>query len=176
MRQNGFGHDMKGDSSPAAGKEAVDVSVDAYGYIWRNIATNVPRVVVEVRLTNKAGHAIPAGPPSNRHLVLETVATGSDDNVVLFTGRRGYRVGHQRLGRGKQEATGPHDSSGIVGSSALPPEKTVRERFDFLLPSEDSLGRKVSIRVRLLEVGRGSSSESTTRYEFKRDLVVGGAR
>jgi hypothetical protein len=166
MAKGGRGHGMKG-----ADNGAIEMSTEAFGYVWRNVTKNVPRVVVEVRLTNRTGHALPEGPPSSRQLVVEVVAS-TDDNAALFTGRRSYRSSAQRLGRGKTVSENPHESSGFVESSALPPGKTVRERFDFLLPSEESLGGKVSIRIRLLEVG-GTIAGSRIRQEVRRDLVVG---
>jgi hypothetical protein len=63
MVKSGLGHDMQSYNSEAMRKMAVDVKVDSRSLFWRkNSAEGVlPMGIVNVELTNKAGHTIPDG-------------------------------------------------------------------------------------------------------------------
>lgn len=63
MVKSGLGHDMQSYNSEEMRKMAVDVEVDGRSLFWRkNTAEGViPMGIINVEITNKAGHTIPDG-------------------------------------------------------------------------------------------------------------------
>jgi hypothetical protein len=173
MRKSRLGHNIQGASEPVMDNAALDVATDVRGYLWRDVSIYVPRVVVEVSLTNRAGHAIPEGPPSSKRLALEVTATGGDNNAPLFSETRNFRSVYLRFGRGGRVGEGPHEDSGFTGDTSLPPLKTVRERVDFVPKSEDIAGGRVSVRVRIRQLEDGTrDSGARDWYEFRKELKL----
>ncbi|MCX7913381.1 MAG: hypothetical protein N2511_02210 [Thermodesulfovibrionales bacterium] len=52
---------MQSYRAPELYEKAVDMKVDAYAYLWRDVVTPTPAAHVKVELTNKTGHVIPDG-------------------------------------------------------------------------------------------------------------------
>jgi Cytochrome c554 and c-prime len=61
MVKSKLGHNMQSYRAPEMYKDAIDFKVDAYGYIWRDVVTTTPMGLVNVEMTNRAGHAVPDG-------------------------------------------------------------------------------------------------------------------
>ncbi len=61
IKDSKLGHNMQSYRSPELANMAVDMKVDAYAYLWRDVVTPTPAASVKVELTNKAGHVIPDG-------------------------------------------------------------------------------------------------------------------
>lgn len=63
MRKHGHGHNIKAYTDETMYKAAIDVVVDTQGYYWRKSKEDgvLPTGVVQVAITNKAGHVIPDG-------------------------------------------------------------------------------------------------------------------
>lgn len=173
MRKSRLGHEIKGGADPVMDNAALDVSADVYGYLWRNVNLYVPRVVVEVTLTNRAGHAIPEGPPSSNRLLLEVAGTAGDNNAPLFREIRNYRTLPQRFGRSGQAGGGPHENGGVMEDTSLHPRKAVRERFEFVLKPADLAGGRVSVRVSIRRPGDDpGDSGGRSLYEFRKEISL----
>jgi Cytochrome c554 and c-prime len=61
MKKSGLGHNIQSYRSEAMRKMAIDFNTDAYAYIWRDGTILTPLAHLEVKITNKAGHAFPDG-------------------------------------------------------------------------------------------------------------------
>ncbi|MCX8030225.1 MAG: multiheme c-type cytochrome ExtKL [Thermodesulfovibrionales bacterium] len=61
IQESKLGHNMQSYRSKELYEKAVDMKVDAYAYLWRDVVTPTPAAHVKVELTNKAGHVIPDG-------------------------------------------------------------------------------------------------------------------
>ncbi len=61
MQESKLGHNMQSYRAKEMYQNAVDMKVDAYAYLWRDVVTPTPAALVKVELTNKAGHVIPDG-------------------------------------------------------------------------------------------------------------------
>lgn len=63
MKKSGLGHDMQSYNSEEMRKMAVDVHVESRSLFWRKNSEEgvVPMGIINVELTNKAGHTIPDG-------------------------------------------------------------------------------------------------------------------
>jgi hypothetical protein len=61
MRKSGLGHNMQSYRDPGMAKAAIDFVPEAYGVLWRDGSRYVPKAVVKVSMTNRAGHSIPDG-------------------------------------------------------------------------------------------------------------------
>lgn len=61
MQESKLGHNMQSYRAPELYEKAVDMKVDAYAYLWRDVVTPTPAASVKVELTNNAGHVIPDG-------------------------------------------------------------------------------------------------------------------
>ncbi len=61
MHDSKLGHNMQSYRAPELYKQAVDMKVDAYAYLWRDVVTPTPAAFVKVELTNNTGHVIPDG-------------------------------------------------------------------------------------------------------------------
>lgn len=61
IRESKLGHNMQSYRAPELYEKAVDMKVEAYAYLWRDVVTPTPAAHVKVELTNKAGHVIPDG-------------------------------------------------------------------------------------------------------------------
>lgn len=174
MRKSRLGHEIRaGGIDSVMDNAALDVAADAYGYLWRDVSLYVPRVVVDVSLTNRAGHAIPEGPPSSKRLVLEVTGTGGDNNAPLFRETRSYRTLLRRFGRSGQAGGGPHENGGVMEDSSLQPFRTVRERFEYVLKPGDVADGRVLVRVRIRQSADGAEdSGSRNWYEFRKEIKL----
>lgn len=61
MDKSGLGHDMQSYKDPEMQKMALDFNVKAQGSAWRDGSVYRPRAVIQVAMTNRAGHGIPDG-------------------------------------------------------------------------------------------------------------------
>jgi len=61
MEKSGLGHDMQSYRSEVMAEAAVDFEVEAYGAKWLDGRLVSPKAIVNVKMTNRAGHAIPDG-------------------------------------------------------------------------------------------------------------------
>ncbi len=61
MRKSGLGHNMQSYRDPGMAKAAVDFETDISGIRLRDGSRYVPKAVVKVSMTNRAGHSIPDG-------------------------------------------------------------------------------------------------------------------
>jgi len=61
MRESGLGHDMQSYRSQVMADKAIDWHVDTRPMVWRDGNTIRPKLMVDVSMTNKAGHGIPDG-------------------------------------------------------------------------------------------------------------------
>lgn len=61
MKKSGLGHDMQSYRSEVMSDAAVDFEVEAYGAKWRDGRLVSPKAIVDVKMTNRTGHAIPDG-------------------------------------------------------------------------------------------------------------------
>jgi hypothetical protein len=61
MHKSTLGHNIQSYRSVEMAKMALDVSVEAQAFQWRDVTTTTPAANVVVAITNKAGHAIPDG-------------------------------------------------------------------------------------------------------------------
>ena len=61
MQDSKLGHNMQSYRAPELYNKAVDMKVDAYAYLWRDVVTPTPAAHIKVELTNNAGHVIPDG-------------------------------------------------------------------------------------------------------------------
>jgi hypothetical protein len=173
MRKNKLGHaTRKSGSDPALVKQALEISTDARGFQWRDLTRLVPRIAVEVALTNRAGHSLPGSGSTQKRLVLDVTARTSDGEEV-FSRSKTYMPIAQRFGRGGRTGLGPHEKTGIVEDTALPASRTVRERYDIVLePREPAQGKEkkpplevtVNVKLRLVDFS-AASADSSTWYE-----------
>ncbi len=168
MRRNKLGHGTATGGKLA--RDAVDAAMDARGFQWRDGNRYVPRIAVEVTMTNKAGHALPGGGAQKR-LVLEVTAK-SAGGADVFSRTRTYMPIAQRLGRSDRTGRGPYEKTGIVEDTALPANRTVRERFDFVLePREPGPGKEqrppleVTVRATLRLVDPAAAGAGSAWYE-----------
>ncbi len=172
MRRNKVGHGTRrpgGD--PALAREALDFSADARGFLWRDRTRLLPRVAVDVAMTNKAGHSLPGSGSAQKRLVLEVTARTAD-GAEAFSKSKAYMAIAQRLGRGGRTGRGPYERTGLVEDTALPANRTVRERFDIVLdPQEPAAGKEkrpvevtVNVKLKLVDAG-AASAESVTWFE-----------
>jgi hypothetical protein len=61
MKKSKLGHNMQSYRDPGMAKAAVDFTVEALAYQWRDGAKMVPQTTVKVEMINRAGHGIPDG-------------------------------------------------------------------------------------------------------------------
>lgn len=61
MQESGLGHNMQSYRSPVMAEKAIDFKVQTRPMIWRDGPSIRPMVMVDVAMTNKAGHGIPDG-------------------------------------------------------------------------------------------------------------------
>lgn len=61
MKKSKLGHNMQSYRDPGMAEAAVEFHVEAYGMHWRDGRNVVPKGVVKVAMTNRAGHSIPDG-------------------------------------------------------------------------------------------------------------------
>lgn len=61
IRDSKLGHNMQSYRAPELYEKYIDMKVDAYAYLWRDVVTPTPAALVKVELTSKAGHAVPDG-------------------------------------------------------------------------------------------------------------------
>ncbi len=161
MRKGRLGHGTRPATDPALAREALDVSADARGFLWRDRTRLLPRIAVDVAMTNKAGHSLPGSGSAQRRLVLQVIAKTAD-GAEAFSRSKAYMPIAQRLGRGGRTGRGPYERTGIVEDTALPAGRTVRERFDIVLePPEPGAGTgnrpplEVTVSVKLMVVDGG---------------------
>ncbi len=175
MRKNKLGHATKSAADPAPGRQALDISTDARGFLWRDMSRLVPRVAVDVAMTSKAGHSLPGSGSTQRRLVLEVTAK-TPDGAEVFSRAKTYMPIAQRFGRGGRTGHGPYEKTGIVEDTALPAIRTVRERFDIVLePEQPAKGKEtrpplevtVNVRLRMVDSGM-ANAEGITWYEATR--------
>jgi hypothetical protein len=67
------------------------------------------------------------------------VTAKTKDGKEIYRESKIYMPVPQQLGRGDRMGRGPYEKSGILEDTGLPPNRTVRERFDILFPFEDTL-------------------------------------
>ncbi|MGE5188993.1 MAG: multiheme c-type cytochrome (seleno)protein ExtKL [Gemmatimonadota bacterium] len=174
MRKGRLGHAT---AAPGGGKDAVDVAVDARGFQWRDGSHYVPRVAVDVAMTNKAGHSLPGSISTQKRLVLEVTAR-DDDGATVFSGSKTYAPLAQRFGRGVRTGYGPYEKTGIIEDTALPANRTIREKFDILLePREpgpqdgNRSARNVTVDVTLKLVDSGTAPAVSTTWRTATEVV-----
>ncbi len=181
MRKGKLGHAMGTAADPRLLREALDVSADARGFQWRDGNRYVPRIAVEVAMTNKAGHALPGGGAAQKRLVLEVAAkTGGAE---VFSRTKTYMPVAQRLGRSDRTGRGPYEKTGIVEDTALPAGRTVRERFDIVLePPDPGPGTEkrppleVTVNVRLRLSDPGAAGGGATWFEATKVVKLDDVR
>jgi hypothetical protein len=61
MEKSKLGHNMQSYRSAEMAKMAVEFRAEAFGYQWRDGSITTPAGMVQVEMTNRAGHAIPDG-------------------------------------------------------------------------------------------------------------------
>jgi hypothetical protein len=61
MHMSKLGHNLQSYRAKEMAKLAVDVKVEAQGYMWRDVVTTTPAANIIVEITSKAGHAFPDG-------------------------------------------------------------------------------------------------------------------
>ncbi len=175
MRRNKRGHGTRAGADPKLAAEALDFSADARGFLWRDRTQLLPRIAVDVAMTNKAGHSLPGSGSTQKRLVLEVTAKTADGTTV-FSKEKTYMPIAQRLGRGGRTGRGPHERTGFVEDTALPPGRTVRERFDVVLePPEPAQAKEkrpplevtVNVKLRLADPG-AAGTDSSTWFESTR--------
>lgn len=169
MRKSKIGHGTGPGAGATPAREALDVAADARGFQWRDGNRYVPRIAVEVAMTNKAGHALPGGGAAQKRLVLE-VAAKTAGGTEIFSRTRTYMPIAQRFGRSDRTGRGPYEKTGIVEDTALPANRTVRERFDILMeppdpgPPEEKrppLEVTVHVTLRLVDPGMAGANGDT---------------
>lgn len=173
MRKTKLGHaTRKTGSDPALVRQALEISTDARGFQWRDLTRLVPRIAVEVAMTNRAGHSLPGSGSTQKRLVLDVTARTSDGEEV-FSKSKAYMPIAQRFGRGGRTGLGPHEKTGFVEDTALPAGRTVRERYDIVLePGGPAPGKEkksplevtVNVKLRLVDFAT-ASADSSTWYE-----------
>ncbi len=183
MRRNKLGHGTRAGADPKLATEALDFSADARGFLWRDRNQLLPRIAVEVAMTNKAGHSLPGSGSGQKRLVLEVTAKTADGTTV-FSKSREYMPIAQRLGRGGRTGRGPYERTGIVEDTALPPNRTVRERFDVVLePPEPAPANgkrpplEVTVNVKLVLVDPAAAgAQGRTWFESTRVVKLEDAQ
>ncbi len=61
MEKSGLGHKILSYSDPTMQEMAVDFDVEAFATRWRDGSKLTPKTILKVKMTNRAGHAIPDG-------------------------------------------------------------------------------------------------------------------
>ncbi len=61
MEESGLGHNMQSYRDPGMAAKAVEFEVETRPMNWRDGRTVTPKVMLDVAMTNHAGHAIPDG-------------------------------------------------------------------------------------------------------------------
>lgn len=120
MKDSNKGHRMPAYRDPDMAKMAVDMNVD--------ITKAGDRAVVTVKITNKAGHRIPDGCPSQQRIVMDVTAKTKDGKEV-FKDSKIFMT--------------PNDRSfkvGYVRDTSLQPLQTVVEKYEIMFPHEDKEG------------------------------------
>lgn len=183
MRRSGLGHDTGDRPGSAMGKGAVDIATETHGFFWRDGRQYLPRVIVDVTLTNKAGHSLPDSLSASHRLTLE-VSARAPDGKLIYSQARTYRPIPQRLGRGDRMGRGPYETSGIVEDTSLLPNRPVREKFDFLLDLAAEAGGErpvaaevtVTVFLRLEAADDVAGAGGTKWYEFSKVVTFDGGR
>lgn len=178
MRKNKLGHNLRVASDPGASKAALEVSADARGYQWRNLDEYLPRVVVEINLTNRAGHSVPGSAVTGKRLVLDVKAR-SADGAEVYSRSKSYVAVPQRFGRSDRSGRGPHENSGFLEDTALPAHKTVRERYEIVLEpaggkdAKDRPPAEVTVEVKVGLKDPGSpQAQVAPWYEFTKVVKI----
>lgn len=180
MRKSKLGHRTQAHSDPGMIKAAVDVRTDTHGFFWRSDREYLPRVIVDVTLLNKAGHAIPDSTSSEHRMILE-VAARTPDGTQVFSQARTYMPIPQRFGRGDKMGRGAYEKTGIVGDTALPPNRAIRERFDIILDPVTESKEKgnrlfaevtILVKLRVLTPDDAATAEGAKWYELSKLVKI----
>ncbi len=70
----------------------------------------------------------------------------TSDGKEIFKESKVYMPVPGRMGRGDKMGRGPYEKSGILRDTALPPLKTVTEKFDIYFPFEDKIVDEKTVR------------------------------
>jgi hypothetical protein len=179
MRRNKVGHETKPLTDPEMIRQTLDVKTQTHGFFWRTNREDVPRVIVDVTITNLTGHSIPDSISANHRLVL-TVAAKNDEGE-LFKERRVYMQVPQRLGRGGKMGRTAFEKTGILEDTTLSPYNPVLEKFDFTLEAGSSGKGKsgkmlseleVSVTLRQLSADDSPDTGGILLYETNRDVTI----
>ncbi len=180
MRKNKVGHETRALYDPKLIQSALDVKTVTHGFFWRDNRQYVPRVIVDVSILNKAGHAIPDSVSSNHRLVLSVTAKKADGTQV-FSQDKIYMQVPQYLGRGGKMGRAAYEKTGVVEDSSLAPGETVHEKFDFTLePEEETAGKRkklfseleVFVSIRQLNPDDAQNNTGHTLYETSRTVTI----
>lgn len=180
MRKNKIGHETKPLSDPEMIKQTLDVTTQTHGFFWRDGRQDVPRVVVDVSMTNRTGHSLPDSISSNHRLVLTVTAKNSDGDQ-LFSQRKIYMQVPQRFGRGGKMGRAAFEKTGILEDTALPPNDQIREKFDFTLDADNGgkgkggkLLSELEVHVTLRQLSAEDSPDigGILLYETNRDVTI----
>ncbi len=183
MRKNKLGHATRKAAGPASAGQALDFTADARGFYWRDLSRLVPRISVDVAMTNKAGHSLPGSGSTQKRLVLEVTAK-TRDGAEVFSRTKTYMPIAQRFGRGGRTGQGPYERTGFVEDTALPAGRTVREKFDIVLePREPAQGKEkrpplevtVNVKLRMADSAMANAGGSTW-YEATRVVKLDDAQ
>jgi hypothetical protein len=160
MRRTGLGHNIASYREPAMIDAALEFLVDATPMLVVEPAKGgaagreVPKVKVEIRMTNKAGHPIPDGCPTTTRLILDVSAKTPDGKEFYFK-EKSYMPIPQNYGRGDKMGRGPFQKAAMIIDTALPPLRQVAENYEIEVPG-DGL-REIEVRARLIYLPYGST-------------------
>ncbi len=180
MRRNKVGHETRALYDPKLIQSALDVKTVTHGFFWRDNRQYVPRVIVDLTILNKAGHAIPDSVSSNHRLLLSVTAKKADGTQV-FSQEKVYMQVPQYLGRGNKMGRAAYEKTGVVEDSSLLPGEAVHEKFDFTLePDEAAAGKnrklfselEVYVTIRQLNPDDAQNSAGHTLYQTSRTVTI----
>jgi nitrate/TMAO reductase-like tetraheme cytochrome c subunit len=179
MRKHKSGHRTRAYSDPEMIRSALEVKTQTHGFFWRDNFRDVPRVIVDVSISNRTGHSLPDSTSFNRRLVLTVTVKKSDGTA--HSEERVYMQFPQRLGRGNKMGRAAYEKTGIIEDSALHPYAPVNERFDFALePEEEGTGKRkkllseadVIVKIRRLSAEDAPDSNGVVLYETSRTVTI----
>ncbi len=169
MRKTKLGHNIQSYRDPAMIKEAIDFSVDvsrlpryAAAAVPGSVSAPLPRIAVNIAITNKAGHPIPDGCPTVARLLLEITAKSGNGSEIFFE-EKSYMPIAQNDARGDRMGRGPFEKNGMIIDTSLLPLTTVEERYDIPV-SDKEKEAEITVRLTYLPFGTLKPSDSPTLW------------
>ncbi len=179
MRKENLGHNIQSYRDPSMIKAALDFSVEVTPILLHGGPLNpseagvkdAPRLRVDVKMMNRAGHPIPDGCPTGTKLILD-VTVKSADGSELFFDEKSYMPIPQDYARGDKMGRGPFEKTGLIINTALLPLRKVTERYDIPIAAPDEI--EVSVKLTYLPYGSTKEVDDPIVWrEFVKKLKLG---